>query len=198
MSLVATSELLLWAAVIVLSLTVVALARQIGVLHERIAPMGALKIDAGITVGKPAPVMSLKTLTGAAVEVGGAQLRRQLLLFVAPGCPICKKIIPIARSFVEREHLELIFVSDGDAQDQARMVERLDLKDFAFINSPEVGMRMGVGKLPYAVLIDQQGVVAGAGLVNSREHLESLVVAQETGHPSVQSYLATLNHSRPN
>jgi len=30
-----------------------------------------------------------------------------------------QEIIPIARSFVEREHLELIFVSDGDAQDQA-------------------------------------------------------------------------------
>lgn len=195
MGLVATSQILLWAAVIVLSLTVVALARQIGVLHERIAPMGALKIDAGITVGKPAPRMTLKTLAGATVELGGTQLRHQLLLFVAPGCPVCKKIIPIARSFVERERLELIFISDGDVREQARMVERLDLGDFAFINSPTVGIRMGVGKLPYAVLLDQQGVVAGAGLVNSREHLESLVVSRETGHPSVQSYLATLDRN---
>ena len=27
-------------------------------------------------------------------------------------------------------------------------------------------------------------------LVNSREHLESLVVAHETGYPSIQSYLS--------
>jgi len=67
---------------------------------------------------------------------------------------------------VEREHLELIFVSDGDAQDQARMVERLDLKDFA----SSIALRLACGwELAncLCLLIDQQGVVAGAGLVNS-------------------------------
>ena len=195
MSLVATSELLLWAAVAVLSLTVVALARQIGVLHERIAPVGALKIDAGITVGTPAPAIALTTLTGAPVLIGGARQRGQLLLFVAPRCPVCKKIIPITLSFVEREDLELVFIADGLREEQERMVERFKLKGFAYANSPELGMRMGVGKLPYAVLVDRHGIVAGAGLVNSREHLESLVVAQETGHPSVQSYLNTLHRN---
>jgi len=192
MSFLATSQFLLWAAVSVLSLTVVALARQIGVLHERIAPMGALKVDAGITVGKAAVPMSLTALSGAPVSVGGARARSQLLLFVAPRCPVCKKIIPIARSFAERESIELLFIGDGLREEQERMVEGFDLQSFAFVNSPEVGMRMGVGKLPYAVLLDRQGIVVGAGLVNSREHLESFSVAQETGHPSVQSYLTTL------
>jgi methylamine dehydrogenase accessory protein MauD len=192
MSLVATSEFLLWLAVAVLSLAVVALARQIGVLHERIAPMGALKVDAGITVGKPAPIMTLTSLAGAPVVLGGLRPRQQLLLFVAPRCPVCKKIIPLALSFVQREDLELVFIGDGLRNDLQHLVERQQLQQFPFINSPELGMRMGVGKLPYAVLLDREGVVAGAGLVNSREHLESLVVAQETGHPSVQSYLATL------
>jgi hypothetical protein len=31
--------------------------------------------------------------------------------------------------------------------------------------------------------------VAASGLVNSREHLESLVVAKQMGVPSVQAYL---------
>ena len=67
----------------------------------------------------------------------------------------------------------------------------------AFVNSPEVGMRFGVGKLPYAVLIDDAAVVAASGLVNSREHLESLVVAKQMGLPSVQAYLRQQTAHRP-
>jgi methylamine dehydrogenase accessory protein MauD len=71
------------------------------------------------------------------------------------------------------------------------MIERFGLDPGTFVNSAEVGMRFGVGKLPYAVLIDDAGVVAASGLVNSREHLESLVVAKQMGVPSVQAYLRT-------
>jgi hypothetical protein len=52
-----------------------------------------------------------------------------------------------------------------------------------------VGMTYQVGKLPYAVLIDERGIVRAKGLVNSREHLESLLVAKETGYASIQAYL---------
>jgi hypothetical protein len=38
-------------------------------------------------------------------------------------------------------------------------------------------------------LIDPEGVIRSKGIVNSREHLESLLVAQETGYASMQDYL---------
>jgi len=44
--------------------------------------------------------------------------------------------------------------------------------------------------LTFAVLIDQQGNIASMGLVNSREHLESLFEAKERGVASLQDYLA--------
>jgi hypothetical protein len=58
-----------------------------------------------------------------------------------------------------------------------------------FLLSPVVGMTYGIGKLPYAVLIDREGILRSKGLVNSREHLESLLTAKETGHASIQDYL---------
>jgi methylamine dehydrogenase accessory protein MauD len=58
-------------------------------------------------------------------------------------------------------------------------------------------MTYQVGKLPYAVLIDEAGIVRAKGLVNSREHLESLLVAKETGYASIQEYLdASVPESR--
>jgi methylamine dehydrogenase accessory protein MauD len=50
-------------------------------------------------------------------------------------------------------------------------------------------MTYGVAKLPYAVLIDEDGIVAAQGLVNTREHLESLFEAQRRGVASIQEYL---------
>jgi hypothetical protein len=44
--------------------------------------------------------------------------------------------------------------------------------------------------LPYAVLLDEEGRVASLGLINSREHLESLFEAKEHGVASIQDYLA--------
>jgi len=191
MSLLITSQVLLWIAVGSLAVVVVALARQIGVLHERIAPVGALKIDTGPAIGEKAPLLTLPTL-GGGVGVIGQPLEpgtAQLLMFVSPDCPVCKKIIPLVKDFARAEKLQVLYVGDGRAEDQRRLVERFQLDPLAFINSPEVGMRFGVGKLPYAVLIDDAGIVVASGLVNSREHLESLVVAKQMRVPSVQAYL---------
>lgn len=191
MSLLIASQILLWIVVASLALIVAALARQIGILHERIAPMGALKIDSGPAVGEKAPVLTLPTL-GGGVGVIGQPLEEgaaQLLMFVSPDCPVCKKIIPLVKKFARDEKLQVLYVGDGRSEDQRRLIERFQLDPLAFINSPEVGMRFGVGKLPYAVLIDDAGVVVASGLVNSREHLESLVVAKQMRVPSVQAYL---------
>jgi methylamine dehydrogenase accessory protein MauD len=46
-----------------------------------------------------------------------------------------------------------------------------------------------VNRLPYAVLLDGAGVLRAKGLVNSREHLESLFEAHERGVASLQDWL---------
>ncbi len=176
---------------LVLGLMVFGLARQIGILHERVAPMGAMVNDHGPEVGEMAPSMSVASLQGAMVQIGGpaASGRSRLLVFVSPTCPVCKKLLPIARSFARGERLEVTLVGDGDIGEQRRMIEQNGLEEVAYVNSPQVGMAFQVGKLPYAVLIDGQGVIRAKGLVNSREHLESLAVAEETGYGSIQAYL---------
>ena len=49
------SQILLWLVVIALAFVVMALVRQVGVLHARIAPAGALMLDKGAAVNSPAP-----------------------------------------------------------------------------------------------------------------------------------------------
>ena len=86
--------------------------------------------------------------------------------------------------------MDVIFVGDAEPAEQRQFVAKQGLEGFPFVNGPDVGMTFRVERLPYAVLVDQAGKVAAKGLVNSREHLESLVTAHETGFSSIQDYLA--------
>ncbi len=183
--------ILLWVVVVFLCFTVLALARQVGVLHERVAPAGALISGAGPGVGEQSPRLEVHALAGNAVTVGSALAPGSalLLLFVSQTCPICKKLIPIAQDFAKSERLDVLFVGDADLTEQRKLIDRFGLDEHRFVNGPEVGMAFRVDKLPYAVLLDDLGVIAAKGLVNSREHFESLIVAKESGFASIQSYL---------
>ena len=53
----------------------------------------------------------------------------------------------------------------------------------------ELGLGYRVGRLPHAVLSDETGVIRSTGLVNSREHIESLFEASERGVASLQEFM---------
>ncbi len=187
------SQVVLLVLVVGLAVVVLALARQVGVFHERIAPLGALMMDRTVDVGEAAPVLEALDLRGRKLSVGGAREdgKSQVLLFVSPVCPMCKKLLLVAKSFARRERreVELVLVGDGERDEQERLVRENKVEALPYILSPVVGMTFQVGKLPYAVLIDERGVVRAKGLVNSREHLESLLTAKQTGYASIQDYL---------
>ena len=68
MDLLLVSNIVLWIGFIAMVVVNLALARQIGVLYERVAPAGALMMNQTLSVGSPAPemavaVFTLKTLT---------------------------------------------------------------------------------------------------------------------------------------
>ena len=187
------SNVLLWCLVIVLALVVLALARQVGVLHERVAPAGALMPTSGPKVGEQTQPAEFRDLAGESVNVGGTSSdgRATLVLWVSPTCPVCKALVPTAVSMAQAERLRLLFASDGDRLDQHRAyVQDLRIAAYPYVVSQALGMSYAVSKLPFAVLIDADGVLRGKGLVNTREHLESLVESMRTGIASLQDYIA--------
>jgi methylamine dehydrogenase accessory protein MauD len=195
-TLVTVSLIILWIVVILLAVTVVALARQVGVLHERVAPAGALMPTSGPKVGETTEPLQVDLLRGGSMSIGGKIDREgkaacsRLLLFVSPTCPVCKMLVPTARSMAKHEGLELIFASDGDqvAQHEA-YVRDLRMQDHPYVLSQSLGLRYGVSKLPFAVLLGTDGTLLGKGLVNTREHLESLVESARLGITTVQDYV---------
>jgi methylamine dehydrogenase accessory protein MauD len=187
------SQMLLWSAVVIEALLIAALARQIGILHERIAPAGALSLPQSAKAGEIATPMTLVTTAGPVIEVGGLRDgRSQLLFFASPDCPVCKSLLPVLRSAAraERHWLDVVLAGDGAPDGYRKLARAHGLDDMPMVLSEALGRAFGVSKLPYAVLLDEMGRVASTGLVNSREHLESLFVAKEHGVASLQDFLS--------
>ena len=186
------SNVLVWIGLIGLLLAVLALARQVGILHERLTPVGALTMDHGPKVGEPAPVFTLSKLGGGEIRIGATAGRSQLLFFLSPTCPVCKQLMPILRSLSAHEaaSLEVVLASDGALEEHQRFYVREKLAPFPYVLSTDLGMTFRISKLPYAVLIGPNGVISAKGLINNREQLESLLIAQEMGVASLQDYRA--------
>ncbi|MEO8122652.1 MAG: methylamine dehydrogenase accessory protein MauD [Burkholderiales bacterium] len=185
------SNVLLWIAVLVLLVAVIALSRQIGILYERVAPMGALVMDTGPKPGDLAPTFELDALGGGRVRLGGVQARSTLIFFLSPTCPVCKKLLPILKSIqtAESKWLDIVLASDGEAPAHESFRQRAQLTNFPYVLSAALGMSYRVSKLPHAVLVNEAGRVLAKGLVNSREQLDSLFAARDLGVGSVQEYL---------
>ena len=193
------SNVILWLLVIGLALLVVALARQVGVLHERVAPAGALLPTNGPKVGELTTAMDITALDGKSVTIGGEKPDpgAMLVLFISPTCPVCKSLVPTAKSLVksEKERLALVFASDGAENEQQLQQHRAYVKDLRidehpYVISMQLGMTYQVSKLPFALLIGNDGILKSKGLVNSREHLESLLESMESGVTSIQEFVA--------
>lgn len=191
------SNVLLWCAVLALLAMVIALARQVGVLFERVAPMGALITDSGPAIGATAPALDLTTLDAAPLSLPGAPGRGTLLFFLSPTCPVCKKLIPVLKSVqrVEKAWLRIVLASDGEMPEHLAFRRTAGLDEFLYVLSAQLGMTYRVSRLPYAVLIDEEGMVRAKGLINSREQLESLFTAREKGVASVQEYFSHTSHT---
>jgi methylamine dehydrogenase accessory protein MauD len=188
----AISNATLWLVVIALGIALLAVIRQLGVLHERIAPVGALMLAKGLNVGETAPRVEAQDLEGRSITLGPARAdeRATLIMFVSPTCPVCKTLLPILKSSLgqERDWLDIILASDGDIASQRDFVLTHRLGSFPYIVSAPLGIAYQVSRLPFAVLIDAQGVLRARGIVNSREHLESLFEAKRLGLASIQDY----------
>jgi methylamine dehydrogenase accessory protein MauD len=127
------------------------------------------------------------------LQIGGASKdeSRTLLFFLSPTCPVCDTLLPtverVARTEVPR--VRVVLASDGAPEEHRAFAAEKRISHLPYVLSAPLGMTYGVAKLPYAVLIDEHGVVAAQGLVNTREHLESLFEAQRHGVASIQEYL---------
>ena len=149
------SYVVLWATVGVLGFAVVALLRQIGILHTRIAPMGVHFAGEGPELDSPAPRLP---------DVDYGATPHTLLAFTSPTCEICASLKPglvrLGRSYGE---VDVRFVDHATA--------------------PESFAAFRVRSTPYLIAIDNDGVVRSRGVANTLDQAEEMLAEVLAGPP---------------
>jgi methylamine dehydrogenase accessory protein MauD len=194
------SHVALWLVVALLSVLVILLARQMGLIYRRLGSAPARMENDGPAIGESVPEMIVQTLDGETKIVGGDNLIGRLLVFVSVGCPACNLVAPAIRTVAKKERsaLETLMVSLSTDERAVRdFVKRNKLLEVPCIISNELAIRYKIHGPPYGVLLDRQGVVRAKGLINNLDHVESLINAAEMGYATSTAYISTINSSDP-
>jgi methylamine dehydrogenase accessory protein MauD len=187
------SYLALWVVVVFLILTMLVLARQVGLLHRRIAPSVARMENDGPAIGEVMPELNEMDIQGREVHLGAEMGRQTLMLFMSSRCPACQELAPAVRSIAssERRNLSVLMVTmDRDEAANRDFVAKNKLGHIPLIVSEELATLYSVFSPPYGVLIDENRVVKAKGLINQIEHLESLLNAAQMGHASMEQWIS--------
>ncbi|MDQ3963830.1 MAG: hypothetical protein M3277_07970 [Actinomycetota bacterium] len=170
----AASYIVLWLLVVVLSIVVVALARQIGTLHLRLGPRGALEVDTeGPPIGEAPAPSSWSDLTGSPVEIAGPG-RWQVVLFASPSCHLCDQIAPSLHIAARSRSADAVVVVDADEHETRLAYSSKDLAA-PVIAAPELVRSFEIPGTPFVVVLDDLGVVRAKGTANNLEQLEGLI-----------------------
>jgi hypothetical protein len=141
-----------FACIAVLSVGLLALAREVGVLRLRLGPEPALELaEEGPPLGAPTSLRGRLDATGDA--------RLALAIFSSDGCRLCQTLKPVIAAF-SRDPLVAVAVFDE-------------------VRDADVWRELDIPGSPFAVALDRDGSVRAKGTFNTYGQLESILSTAE-------------------
>lgn len=153
------------------SIAVIALVRQVGLLHLRLRPVPALDREEG---PQPGAILSFSPPPGELVP----SAERVVLGFFSPTCGVCGPLMPAFQSLASTLSAEegVVLVTDVDAE---RARDYLGSKKIRVpVIAEESSFKAnGIPGSPYVAVIDRESRVLTRGTVNTLEQIELLLEA---------------------
>lgn len=184
------SEVLLFVVGIVAiseGIAILALARAVGLLQLRLGrEPGALTTAEGLPLYTEAPAVTGFDMARQTARTLPMTEGRFGLVFVDALCGVCRDIVRDAgRVAADRSWKVRIAIVAQGSHEQNEVLRRL-APNIVFLSDPSGEMQRlyGVQSTPYAFLIHHNRVQA-KGIVNHRDHLESVLLSATTERPSV-------------
>lgn len=149
----------------------------------------------GLKPGRRAPDFTLPSVEGMEVALHDFIGHRVLLVFTQSGCSPCQKIVPELNRLGRSGACQVVVVNNGDAETTRRWNAEVGAR-FPVLAQDHfsVSKRYQVFATPFAFLIDEKGVIASKGIINSRHHIRYVLagtrVGDRNGHAEVETDVA--------
>jgi len=155
---------------------------------------GARVIDPGPEIGTTVVSWEGADLAGSPLSLRFPRQRALFALYLAPHCTVCTRLLPSARHFFKEiaPAADAIWVMTQGVTPEAlkAYAHEHGLEALPGVSEEALLPSWRVGGAPFGLWVGADGKVKAKGMVDRREHLESLLLAAELGHPSIQSYVA--------
>jgi len=169
MSIWIASYILLWLIAIFLTAALISLYRHVGLIHMRFGPRGALALAGeGPDLGDRIPETVVTDVNGVHHSLNDGS-SRHMLIYVSATCDTCKMLIPAIKTLVRTSSTQVLILC-LDATEAYEMA----LPAIPVVAAESLAQVHLIKNTPYAIAVDEHGLVAAKGIVNTLEHLEDI------------------------
>jgi len=170
--------------------------RQVGILSLRLGPVGSRTTNLGPELGSNQA--NNEFLHEMIYSLSLNKKINVLLAFVDPDCGGCRILFPALRTVAREQRDQLLVValvgsSNGNGID--KLGNQLG-KYIHVLDGENLYKEWSISGTPYCVILDENLKVAGKGVTNTVEHLESLLNTLEFKTPTMEDYIIKINSSR--
>jgi len=174
----------LWVFVVFLSLVAVGLLREVTIMKRSLSQAG-LRGDAPLVIGSRAPMFSaVDARLGRVVTNRVLDGQTTAVLFLSPGCSICRRLAYSLEGFMEANSISVLAVCKGDLHNCEEFLESLSTQ-VPLILDPrsEVSELYGISSYPVAVIVDADRRIRGYGYPRDARSFQEFVASalRETG-----------------
>ena len=170
--------LMLWALVLGLTVIVLSLVRQLGVITVRLNPSAGLDLDEGPGPGSDIVGHDVPLIRGGTFVFGGERNRSLLIVFLSPDCSICTSVASYIRaisSTYANGALDLFVVLNATPRVAREYIANHGFEDLPVALYQNLPNKFGIQSTPFALAVTREGTVAARGTPNALEHLEEMV-----------------------
>jgi methylamine dehydrogenase accessory protein MauD len=174
------SIIALWVLVLFETVLLVLLLRALGEIRQRggfATPVSNAHANEGLPLGTQAPAFSAKTPEGNAFNLAETDGKWRVLTFISPGCSACESALKTLQDFQqEKQDIDVLVVAGTDfKENQAYATEKETSLPLLTPTSKAGKEAFQVQGVPFAFILDKNGIILAKSVLNARDHLQELL-----------------------
>jgi methylamine dehydrogenase accessory protein MauD len=171
------AHLVLWGLALGVAFLLIGAFRAMGVWTWRLEQMElALSGRLGLSPGTQAPGFTLLSVQGATVALKSFAGRRVLLVFTKIDSHPWQQLLPELNKRQQRGKLQVLLIETGGVKAAKKLAGEAQAAFPVLVQETRnLAKRYHVPAMPFAFLIDEQGVIRAKGIASKREHPDFLL-----------------------
>lgn len=159
------SYAILWIVVILQSVIIVSLMKQVSPPKRKHLPLQ----EHGLENKTQFPFKTLRSIDGETIALNRSDRAGTMVLVVSASCTVCNAVYSLVPSFQKRRpQFSVVFLMEGEEEEVRKKIEDHHIKFPVVTMDQVVKEELAIGLLPFAYLVSPSGEIVAKGGLTGR------------------------------